>query len=224
MNEMVEAVIFDMDGLMFDTERMFKRQFRKALDQNGLAQVPDTVIEAMIGCDSRRIALFEDRFPGIGDVMRRCQEERADYFFRFFPTPGSANKKGLRRLMGYLDQKQIPYAIASSSFRHHIERFCDYAGFAMHPKAVLSGKDGYRSKPEPDIFLAAANALGADPANCLVLEDSKNGILAAHRAKMQSIFIPDQIVPDDEMRKVLWHTCADLSQVIEYLENTGSVL
>ncbi|MEY8543795.1 HAD family hydrolase [Dubosiella newyorkensis] len=215
---MIKAVIFDMDGLMFDTEQMFKQQFREKLNAYGLNAVPDTVIQSMIGCDSRRIAMYENQYPTISKAMEECQQERMDYFFRFFPVPGSANKQGLKELVQYLKNKNIPFAIASSSYREHIETFLEYAGFPIEPALIVSGKEGYASKPDPAIFLGAANKLGVDPSSCLVLEDSKNGILAAKNANMISIFIPDQIVPDQEMKEAIQYEKKDLSEVIDFLE------
>ena len=188
---MIKAVIFDMDGLMFNTEVMIKKQFREALDFNHI-DAPDSVIEEMIGCDS---------------------------IFDFFKEPGSANMPGLQELIEYLDQKKIPYGIASSSYPEDIRRFVEYAGFKISYKTLTSSKEGMPSKPAPDIFLEAARRLQERPEDCLVLEDSKNGIIAASSAGMRSIFVPDQIVPDEEMKKYIQTTCKSLKDVIPYLEN-----
>lgn len=214
---MIKAVIFDMDGLMFNTEIMFKKQFRQNLD-NANINCPDSVIERMIGCDSREIIEFEKTYPGISDVMTYCQKTRVDFFFDFFKNPGDANMPGLYELIQYLESTDIPYAIASSSFKEDILKFLGYAGFEIHPREIVSGKEGFPSKPAPDIFLATASRLGFEPSECLVLEDSKHGITAAFKAGMKSIFIPDQIVPDDEMKQYIQETRKDLNEVIEYLQ------
>jgi len=86
----------------------------------------------------------------------------------------------------------------------------------LHPKQIVSGKEGFPSKPAPDIFLATAKRMGYKPEECLVLEDSKHGITAAYKAGMKSIFIQDQIVPDEE--KYIQETRNNLSEVIDYLE------
>ena len=223
MKWMIKAVIFDMDGLMFNTEVMFKKQFREALDFNHI-DAPDSVIEEMIGCDSRRIQIFEEEYPGITEVMAYCQKHRVEYFFDFFKEPGSANMPGLQELIEYLDQKKIPYGIASSSYPEDIRRFVDYAGFKISYKTLTSSKEGMPSKPAPDIFLEAARRLQEKPENCLVLEDSKNGIIAASSAGMHSIFVPDQIVPDEEMKKYIQTTCKSLKDVIPYLENQAHMI
>lgn len=215
---MIKAVIFDMDGLMFDTETMFKQLFREKLTEANLFP-KDSVISSMIGCDSRTVSRYEKEFPGISNVMKKVQEDRMDYFFKAFPKPGMANKKGLKELIQFLEKKNIPYAIASSSAKKDIQKFLNHAGFAVHPTEIMSSKDGIPSKPAPDIFLRTQEKLGVQPDECVVLEDSKNGIIAASRAGMHSIFIPDQIVPDEEMKRYIQTTLDDLSLVIDYLEN-----
>lgn len=214
---MIKAVIFDMDGLMFNTEVMFKKQFRDALDVAHI-QCPDSVIESMIGCSSRTIKRYENQYPGITEVMEDCQQNRVDYFFDYFKKAGDANMPGLENLVHYLEDIHMPFAIASSSYIEDILRFIDYAGFPIEPKAIVSGRDGFPSKPAPDIFLEAAKRLGMRPEDCLVLEDSKHGITAAYRAGMDSIFVPDQVKPDDEMKQYIKHTCKDLNEVIEFLK------
>lgn len=213
----IDAVIFDMDGLMFDTESMFKKQFRQALDLYKI-QAPDSIVESMIGCDSRKVQMFEREYPGIMEAMAYCQNHRMEYFFDYFKTPGSANKEGLRELVEYLDEKEIPYGIASSSRVEDIQRMVRYAGFKISYKVLTSSKEGIPSKPAPDIFLETAHRLNVKPENCLVLEDSKYGIMAAADARMHSIFIPDQIIPDEQMKTYIQTTCKSLKDVIDYLE------
>ncbi len=220
---MIKAVIFDMDGLMFNTEAMFKILFREVLDQNHIL-APESIVEAMIGCDSRRVQIFEQEYPGITETMAYCQKHRMEYFFSMFKEPGSANMPGLQELIAYLDQQKIPYAIASSSAPEDIRRMVEHAGFKISYKVLTSSKEGIPSKPAPDIFLETAKRLNVDPKNCLVLEDSKNGIIAAAGAHMHSIFVPDQIVPDEEMKPYIQTTCQSLKDVIPYLENQPAMV
>lgn len=214
----IDAVIFDMDGLMFNTEKMFKDEFKeKARDLH--VYCPDNFPEPLIGCDSRKVAEFEKLYPGITQVMEEIQEERVEYFFQYFKEPGSANMEGLQNLIEYIELNKIPYAVASSSHPQAIKRFLSHAGFVISPNVIVSSKEGYKSKPAPDVFLAASQRLNVKPENCLVLEDSKHGIMAAFNAKMHSIFIQDQIAPDAEMKEYIQESRKDLNEVIDYLEN-----
>ena len=213
----IKAVIFDMDGLMFNTEKMFKDEFKEKAKELGVS-CPDYFPEPLIGCDSRKVAEFEMMYPGVTRVMEEIQEERVDYFFTYFKEPGSANMVGLQNLIEYIEENKIPYAVASSSHPQAIKKFLSHAGFVLSPNVIVSSKEGYKSKPAPDVFLAAAKRLGMEPENCLVLEDSKHGIMAAANAKMHSIFIQDQIAPDDEMKEYIQESCTDLNEVIDYLK------
>ena len=213
----IKAVIFDMDGLMFNTEKMFKDEFKEKAKELGVS-CPDSFPEPLIGCDSRKVAEFEMMYPGVTRVMEEIQEERADYFFTYFKEPGSANMVGLQNLIEYIEENKIPYAVASSSHPQDIKKFLSHAGFVLSPNVIVSSKEGYKSKPAPDVFLAAAKRLDVKPENCLVLEDSKHGIMAAANAKMHSIFIQDQIAPDDEMKEYIQESCTDLNEVIDYLK------
>ena len=214
----IKAVIFDMDGLMFNTEKMFKDEFKEKAKELGVS-CPDSFPEPLIGCDSRKVAEFEMMYPGVTRVMEKIQEERADYFFTYFKEPGSANMVGLQNLIEYIEENKIPYAVASSSHPQDIKKFLSHAGFVLSPNVIVSSKEGYKSKPAPDVFLAAAERLDVKPENCLVLEDSKHGIMVAPaNAKMHSIFIQDQIAPDDEMKEYIQESCKDLNEVIDYLK------
>ena len=213
----IKAVIFDMDGLMFNTEKMFKDEFKEKAKELGVS-CPDSFPEPLIGCDSRKVAEFEMMYPGVTRVMEEIQEERADYFFTYFKEPGSANMVGLQNLIEYIEENKIPYAVASSSHPQDIKKFLSHAGFVLSPNVIVSSKEGYKSKPAPDVFLAAAERLDVKPENCLVLEDSKHGIMAGANAKMHSIFIQDQIAPDDEMKEYIQESCTDLNGVIDYLK------
>ena len=213
----IKAVIFDMDGLMFDTETTFTQYFPKVCLRNGI-EVPESIVTAMIGCDFRLIARYEKQYPGITKSMEQYHQERLDAFFEINPASGSGNKKGLENLIAYLNQENIPYAIASSSTKEDIERLVKYGNCDIQPQEIISSKEkGIASKPEPDIFLEASRRLNVNPIHTLVLEDSKNGVIASRRANMISIFVPDHVAVDEEMKKYIQYTCKDLDEVKDWI-------
>lgn len=215
---MIEAIIFDMDGLMFDTEKLFEVLFFKVCKERNFNCTREAFL-SMVGVSAKTVIKLEKEFPGISDIMNEVQERRKAFFFKYFKTPGSANKKGLKELYDYTKEHGYKIAVASSSQREDILKFIEHAGFKMEFDAIISGYDGVPSKPAPDIFLRAASVLEVQPEHCLVLEDSKFGTMAAYRANMPHVFIQDMIAPDEEMMKYIDISCDSMLDVIELLKN-----
>lgn len=216
---MIKAVIFDMDGTMFDTETMFLKTLPEIAIANGYDLGPEAA-RAVMGCDSSKAADLEEQYPGLDYCLNgQYQPNRVKYFMEMFPAPGAADKPGLSELTAWLEQEQIPYAVASSSPRSDIEAFLSHAGRPLHPAFVLSGKEGFRSKPDPDIFLAADMEMGTRPEETLVLEDSKFGVMAAKKGGFPCIWIPDVVEPDEEMRQNIQMEMASLNDVKDWLES-----
>ena len=128
-------------------------------------------------------------------------------------------KPGLDELIAYLEAQHIPMAVASSSRMASILRHLNNWHMTDHFKALISGEQFSTSKPDPEIFLTAAKALGTVPAETLVLEDSYNGVRAGARGGFITVMVPDLVPADDEMRSLYTMECASLDEVLEKLKN-----
>ena len=164
---MIQGVIFDMDGLMFDTERMWATFWEPALAALGLPY-KEGLAEAERGTAGETSRNIVRSFYGedcdanaIIDSLHRV----ADKVFQK-PVP---KKPGLDELLAWLDEQHIPMAVASSSRMHIIQRNLDNWGLTHYFKTLASGQQVTHSKPDPEIFLLAAQQLGVEPARCLVL-------------------------------------------------------
>lgn len=124
----------------------------------------------------------------------------------------------MKELYDYLKAHNYNICIASSSSVTHIKRLVNNCGFDFRADLMLSSQDEYASKPAPDLFLACAKKMGVKPENCIVLEDSKNGIRAAYNANMKRVWIPDQVQFNDEDMKYVQYQCENLKRVIDILE------
>ena len=213
---MIKGVIFDMDGLMFDTERIWATLWEPALAGLGLSY-KEGLDEAARGTagDSMRAVLR--RFYGPDCDPDRIIEALHEQGVIAFQAP-PPKKPGLDEILAWLEQRHIPMVVASSSRMASILRHLNNWHMTDHFKALISGEQFSASKPDPEIFLTAAKALGTVPAETLVLEDSYNGVRAGARGGFVTVMVPDLAPADDEMRSLYTAECRDLFEVKKLLE------
>ena len=213
---MIKGVIFDMDGLMFDTERIWATLWRPALATLGLSYKEglDDAVRGTAG-DSMRAVLRRFYGPDCDtDAIIDALHAQAETAFQA-PPP---KKPGLDELIAYLEAQHIPMVVASSSRMASILRHLNNWHMTDHFQALISGEQFSTSKPDPEIFLTAAKALGTAPAETLVLEDSYNGVRAGARGGFVTVMVPDLAPADDEMRRLYTAECKDLREVKKMLE------
>ena len=213
---MIRGVIFDMDGLMFDTERIWATLWRPALATLGLPYKEglDAAARGSAG-DSMRAVLRQFYGPGCDtDAIMEALHAQAEIAFQA-PPP---KKPGLDEILTWLDAQHIPMAVASSSRMASIRHHLDGWGLTHYFKVIVSGEQFTSSKPDPEIFLTAAKALGTAPSETLVLEDSYNGVRAGARGGFVTVMVPDLAPADDEMRSLYTAECKDLHEVKQMLE------
>ena len=213
----VECVIFDCDGLMFDTEKVSIRNWHEIAAKYDIT-LDDLFFQKIIGCNQQTILKIFNDYPDIAAHQDEIFATRVEKIFACCKNTGSLNKKGLIPLLDTLDEMNIRKCVASSSNRHYVDTLLNSIGKEVKFDAVVCGDEVKKGKPDPEIFLTAAAKAGVDPQSCLVLEDSKSGILAARNAGMKSVWIYDTVIPDEEMKEALQISCHDLSEVIPLLK------
>ncbi len=212
----VEAVIFDMDGLLVDTESLFRDVLMESSRLRGV-DLPLPVFLRMVGLQaaaSRAVAMahFGEAFdyePWMAQAWELAHARLA---------VGVALKDGVLELMDYLEATGLPRAVATSSGHGSVERQLAPGGLLPRFQAIVAAGDYARGKPAPDPYLTAAARLGIDPAACLALEDSHNGVRAAHAAGMMTIMVPDLLEATPEMRALCVAISATLHEVRAMLE------
>ena len=217
---MIEAIIFDMDGLMFDTESLNMRGWIYAGTLHGHA-ITEEQIRKHIGSNLAATKKMMTEQMGPGFDFDAVRQDRIDYAFRHIEEHGTPLKKGLRELLRYLKEKGFKTAIASSSEERFVQYYLRHAKLDHEFDAVVCGNKVERSKPHPDIFLKAASDLGCSPDECLVLEDSLHGVTAASRAGMRVVMIPDLVQPTPDVEALLCSKLDNLEEVIPLLDSMG---
>ena len=214
---MVKGVLFDMDGLMFDTERLSLEAWRFAGRQLGFAP-RDEFLLALRGSmgEEARAKLQREFGPGFDYV--RTRQVRLAYADSWIEQHGMPVKPGLLPLLEELKARGIPAALATSTTRPTAWGYLTRAGVKDYFAASVCGGEVERPKPNPDVFLKAAGLLGLDPGTCMVLEDSPNGIAAAHAAGCIPVMVPDLTQPDPALRALCARVVPSLDQVIPLLE------
>lgn len=208
---MVNAVIFDMDGLMFDTEALWAEQWPGALAAFGLEEKPGLADAARGTTGEAALAVIRSFYGDAVDAAALFDEFRRRAALRF--ERGVPAKPGLGELLDYLRNQGIPCAVASSSPEAMIHSNLRHAGLEGYFAAVVPGAWVARSKPEPDIFLEAARRLGSAPQSTLVLEDSFPGVRAGAAGGFVTAMVPDLLQPTPEIRSLCTAVCGSLFEV-----------
>ena len=210
----VKGVIFDMDGLMFDTERIWDQFWSPCCRKMSLPDPPPEFYS-----NGRGLA-GEHQLQYIAGYYGDKAEELLHAVWAYGGEQikkGVPCKKGLKELLTALDDRGMPRIVASSSPRTMIEMNLQNTGTARYFHDVVSGTEVKRSKPAPDTFLLAAEKLHLDPKDCLVLEDSFNGVRAGHAAGCVTVMVPDLMQPTEEITQLYDRKCEDLLEVRDLL-------
>ena len=214
---MITAAVFDMDGLMFDTERLVYENWQNMMDERGYDYDLD-FFKTTVGKRKNEVQrLYFDRFGDDFPYWELADLGKARYVERV-KTEGIPIKKGLTELLTFLKDRDIKIALATSTSRQTAKLNLEISDTARFFDSLVCGNDVKNGKPHPEVFLTAAERLGAKSADCLAYEDSINGIISAYSAGMVTVMVPDYIAPTAEIMPMISYLCSDLAQSIEKIK------
>jgi beta-phosphoglucomutase len=218
----IDGFIFDMDGILFDTEKVSLRFWKKILKKYGYVMNKEIYI-TLIGRNRKAgnkmlIERYGEDLP-----IEKIRGEKDIEMLKFIYEKGVPVKKGVYELLDFLTQRGYRVAVATSTCREKAVDLLESAGIRDKFRAIICGDDVVNSKPNPEIFLKAAEKLEVDPKRCIVFEDSPVGVAAAHNGGMMVINIPDLKEPDHETEILANKICVSLLEVRDYLENLDLV-
>jgi len=214
----VEAVLFDMDGLLLDTEALYIVAMQAAavtLDR----EMPLDFCHSMVGIPGHECSLMIEAYYGAGFSI---EEFRTHYSaeIRHLLEAGIPVKPGVVELLDFLAGRGLPLAVATSAARPTAEDHLAKAGLLGRFQAVATRDDVARAKPHPDIYLEAARRLGVAPERCIAFEDSNVGLTAAHAAGTMAFMVPDILPPLPEVRAKCLRVFDDLHEARRLLEES----
>lgn len=213
----IEAVIFDMDGMLFDTERISLGYWKKLSKKYGYDMNDETYI-SLIGRSYNAFNEMLLRKYGINFPIDKIRDEKNIEMLKFLEDNGAPIKPGAYELLNFLFENGYKIALATSTPRGRAVDLLERAGIKDKFKAIVCGDDVVNSKPNPEIFLKAAEIMAVNPENCIVLEDSPAGIEAAYNGGMVPINVPDLKQPDEEVKKFAHKIFENLVEVKNYIE------
>ncbi|HUA77199.1 MAG TPA: HAD family phosphatase [Acetobacteraceae bacterium] len=213
----LEAVILDMDGTLHDTEGVYHAALKKAVSAVGFS-VTEGFVHSLIGIPGKETdemlkAHLGPAFPF--DAYDRLYDEYCEALL----AEGVRLKPGATELLDLLEERALPVAIATSASRRAATLHLMRSGLAARIARVVTRDDVARGKPHPDVYFEAARRVGAAPEHCLAVEDSFNGIRAAHEAGMMAVMVPDVLTPTEEIRTLCVAVAPDLHAVRGLLFN-----
>lgn len=199
-----KALILDLDGLVLDTEPTYGKAWQQAARELGF-DLDDQLCRQLRGCHLEAVINRLQQTFGPNFDRTAFQQLSALHWHRWVEIHGIATKPGYRALMDRVKASRIPYALATNSQRQYAEKCMALAGILGDFPVSVTRDQVESGKPAPDIYCQAANRLGLPPNECLAVEDSGPGLLAAHRAGTKPVWIPDGIplAPDIEALAVL---------------------
>ncbi len=214
----IKAVIFDMDGLMLDTEPIYRMAWKQAVADCGYQFEEDGWYAQFVGrsnddCDRLMQDIFGSSYP-----VKQCRDLRDRHWRHYIAANGIPLKPGLIDLLDYLDKLGMPKAIATASPRTEADLSIAASGIGTWFIHTTTGDEVLQNKPAPDIYLESARKLGVEPQDCLVFEDSNSGATAAVTAGATTIVVPDLQPPQAEIVQRTYRVVDSLHAACNLLE------
>jgi len=213
---MITAVVFDMDGILFDTERLC-RDCWIALSKEFEIPNMEEVYALCIGVNAQTTERIVYENYGKDFPYEEYCRRTTEMYNRYIAEHGVPVKEGVRETLEALAKAGAKIAVASSTRREKVLRLLASAGIDRYFTAVVGGDTVTHSKPDPEIFLTACEALSVAPEEAIAVEDSHNGIRAAHAAGMLAVMVPDLLPVTEEMQRLSAYVATDMNDACEWM-------
>ena len=214
---MICAVIFDMDGVLIDTEKHYNAAWCQAATEAGF---PFTREHALLlrSCEAKEGEKLMQGIFGPSFDYYAIRERRRELVRERLAQYGLEKKPGVEETLRFLRAKGIKTAVATATALDITKSHLTTIGVCDLFDSIVSAKNVAHGKPEPDVYLYACEQIGESPQDCMAVEDSPNGIMAAYRAVLRTVMVPDLTQPDEELTKYLYACVNSLSDLCELVD------
>ena len=214
----IKAVLFDMDGLMVDTESLSTEAFINSAKAQGYNMTKEETLKVLGFTKANIYQFWIDYFQGTNVDGKKLVDDHYEYIENVLYTVGPEKMPFVEELLKYLKENNYKIAVASSSDTADIKNNLEKTKLEKYIDEIASGAEVENGKPAPDVFLLAAKRLGVDAKDCLILEDSKAGIKAGKASGAMVFMVPDMFTVDKECEDTADRILTNLGEVIEILE------
>lgn len=215
---MVKALLLDLDGTLIDSESIPRLAWCEAAKHFGF-EVDDEFLNQLTGMTKKTAQELVKKVIPTHIDMDKFQSYRHEFMNRYLAEHGIKAKKGARELLQKARAENVECIVVTSSYAANVSMKLEMAGLADLIDKIVCGDEVENGKPAPDIYLLALSRYHLKKEECIVLEDSKNGLLSAENAGIRAILIPDLVQPDDEMKKSCEVQLVDLIEAKDYIFN-----
>lgn len=217
----ISGVIFDMDGLIFDTEAVYCKNNIEISKKFNMPGYGKEYYTSEVGLGEKAVyEKYIKDFPMLStDEIDQFFKESRESTWEDFSTVGAPVKPGARELLEYLNEQGIRCVVASSNNREAIDILLEKADMEKYFDGIVSGNDVEHAKPHPEIVEKAVEILGTEKNETVMLEDSLNGIRASFTAGVPVIMVPDLVLPNDEAKEKTWMIEDSLFDVLDYIKS-----
>lgn len=215
---MIKAVIFDMDGLMIDTEKLLMRFWIESAQSFGFNMTKEDVLSIRSLAGKYTEMKLKKRFGNSFDY-KAVRARRIELMNAYILKNGIEKKKGLDELLIYLKENGYKTSVATATDLKRASMYLDIIDVKKYFDKIVCATMVKNGKPKPDIYLKACEELGVLPCEAIALEDSPNGIISAHDAGCKAVMVPDLSEPDEEIKSFLYERIDSLDLLIPILKN-----
>ena len=216
---MINAVIFDMDGVITDTEKFYNQSWTEAMHECGHPEFTNTDALLFRSCNHVDGKILLEKLFGCGDDYDRIHQCSNRIVEEIMAKEGIPLKPGIEEILKYLKEHHIKSVVATATKYKRASARLKQVGLYDSFDTIISASMVPKGKPHPDVYLYACEGIGEQPADCIAVEDSPNGIKSAYAAGCKTVMVPDLSQPDEELQKLLYAKADSLVDLISIIEN-----